>query len=172
MLCHKLQITPPWLVSQQPQLHHIQPKHAKDGTTLPVLCPIHPTPSPLDSDWLEEDWDGEIEKEKRKEKQRKEEEMKQRQEEKKNLDSNYYPPSPMYVPCYEEEPSALGRDLMPKLAPEKPRDMKQNEKRKQDGRGQKNSARTFKWGKGFRLLFRFRFGLWLSNLCVNRQEAS
>ena len=35
-------------------------------------------PSPVDSNWSEEDWDGEVEKEKRKEKQRKEEEMRQR----------------------------------------------------------------------------------------------
>ena len=68
-------------------------------------------PSPVDSNWSEEDWDGEIE-EKRKEKQRKEEEMKQRQEEeeKKNLDSKYYLPNPMNVPSYEEESPALVRD--------------------------------------------------------------
>ena len=52
------------------------------GTTMPVLCPIHPQPSPVGSDWSEEDWDGEIQK-KKKEKQRKDKEMRQEQEEKK-----------------------------------------------------------------------------------------
>ena len=36
----------------------------------------------------------------------------------------------MYVPSYDEEPPALVRDLIPKPAPEKPRDAKQNEKNK------------------------------------------
>ena len=34
----------------------------------------------------------------------------------------------MYVPSYEEESPALVRDLIQKLALEKPRNMKQNEK--------------------------------------------
>ena len=60
----------------------------------------HPS---VDSDWSEEDWDGEIEKEKRKEKQRKEDEMRQRQEEeKKILDPNYYLPEPIYVPSHNK----------------------------------------------------------------------
>ena len=61
-------------------------------------------PSPVDSYWLEEDWDGNIEKEKRKKKQRKEEEMKQEVEvqEKQNFNPNYYLPSLIYVPSYEE----------------------------------------------------------------------
>ena len=90
------------------------------GWGLPCLCCAQSTqhPSSVDSDWSEEDWGKEIEKEKRKEKQRKKEEMVQRQEEeeKKNLDSNYYLPSPMYVPSCEEEPPALVRHLIPKLA--------------------------------------------------------
>ena len=36
-------------------------------------------PSPVDSDWLGEDWEGYIDRGKRREKQRKEEEIKQRQ---------------------------------------------------------------------------------------------
>ena len=83
------------------------------GTTMPILCPIHPTPSQGDSDWSE-DWDGELEKEKRRKKQRKEEGMKKRQEEeKKILDSSYYPPEPMYVANHEEQPPTVVNDLIP-----------------------------------------------------------
>ena len=55
-------------------------------------------------------------------------EQRQEEEEKRNLDLNYYPSSPMYVPSYEEEPHALVRDLIPKLISEKPRNVKQNRK--------------------------------------------
>ena len=37
----------------------------------------------------------------------------------------------MYVPSYEEEPPALVRDLIPKPAPGKPRDVKQKKKTRQ-----------------------------------------
>ena len=100
----------------------------------PCLFCTQSTPhaSPVDSDWPEEDWDRNIEEEKRREKQRKEEEMKQRQEieeqEKIKSDPNYYLPSPIYVPSYEEEPPALVRDLVPDLAPEKTANMKESEK--------------------------------------------
>ena len=73
------------------------------GLSCPFCAQSTPNPSPVDSDWSKEDWDGEIEK--RKEKQRKEEEMMQRQdEEKKILDPNYYLPEPIYIPSYEEPP--------------------------------------------------------------------
>ena len=89
-------------------------------------------PSPVDSDWSKEDWDGDIEREKRMEKERKEEEMKPRQEieekEKAILDPKYYLPSPVYVPNYKEETPALVSDLVPNLAPEKTTNTKQNEK--------------------------------------------
>ena len=91
-----------------------------------------PHPSPVDSDWSEEDWDRNIEREKRKEKQRKEEEMKQRQEvevqEKQNFDPNYYPTSPLYVPNYKEEPPVLVGNLVPNPALEKATNTKQKEK--------------------------------------------
>ena len=94
-----------------------------------------PHPSPVDSDWSAEDWDGELEKEKRKEKQRKEQEMKWRQdEEKKILDPNYYQPGPIYVPSNEEQPPTLVNDLI--SAQENPRDAKQDRDR------QKISSRT------------------------------
>ena len=100
------------------------------GWGLPCLLCVQSAQhsSPVDSGWSEEDWGGEIEKEKRKEKQR-EMEQRQEEEEKKNLDSNYYQPSPVYVPSYQEEPPALVRDLIPKLALEKSRDVKQNKKK-------------------------------------------
>ena len=63
-----------------------------------------PHPSPVKSEWSQEDWDGEILKKKRG-KQGKEEEMRQRQEEKGDiLDSNYYPLEPMYVSNHNEQP--------------------------------------------------------------------
>ena len=94
----------------------------------PILCPIHPTP--LSSGlrlvrgrlgWRNREREEEGET-------KEEEEIKQRQEEeeKKNLDLNYYPPSPRYVPNYEEGPPALVGDLIPKLALEKCRVMKQS----------------------------------------------
>ena len=58
--------------------------------------------------------------------------MKQRQEvevqEKQNFDPNYYPPSPMYVPSYEEEPPALLKNLVPDPALEKTANTKQSKK--------------------------------------------
>ena len=45
-LYHQLEVTPPWPVSWQPQRHHLQPKHAKDGDDLACLCSICPTPLP------------------------------------------------------------------------------------------------------------------------------
>ena len=83
---------------------------------LPCLFCVQSTPhsSSVDSDWSEEHWDGNIKREKRKEKQRKEEEMRQRQvieeQEKIKSDSNYYLPSPIYVPSYEEDPLPLVRN--------------------------------------------------------------
>ena len=92
------------------------------------LCPfcaqsaLHP--SPVKSDWSDEDLDGEIQK-KKWEKQRKEEEMRQGQEEKEEiLDSGYYPPEPMYVSHHEEQPPMLVNNLV--LASEDPRDMQQD----------------------------------------------
>ena len=61
-------------------------------------------PSPVDSDWSEEDWDANIEREKRKEKQRREEEVKKREKiEEQEKISNYYPLSPICDPHHEEE---------------------------------------------------------------------
>ena len=69
----------------------------------------------MESEWSEENWDGEIQK-KKMEKQRKEEEMRLGQEEKGEiLDSSYYPPEPMYVSNYEEQPSTLVSNLVPSL---------------------------------------------------------
>ena len=76
-------------------------------------------PSPVESDWSEEDWDGEIQKKKR-EKKRKEEEMRQRQEEKRKiLDSDS-----KYVSNYEEKTPTLVSYLV--LAPEDFRDTQQD----------------------------------------------
>ena len=74
------------------------------GLPCPFCAQSAPHPSLVDSDWLEDDWDGDIEGEKRKEKQRKEEEMKQREriEEQEKI-SNYYPPSPIYDPYQEDK---------------------------------------------------------------------
>ena len=53
----------------------------KMGAALPCVVPNPPhNPSPVDSDWSEEDWYGEIEKKRNKEKA-----MKQRQEEKRKF---------------------------------------------------------------------------------------
>ena len=90
-------------VSNHPQekdaRHHVQ--SAQSAT-----CP-----SPVDSDWLEEDWDDEIEEEeeeKGREKQRKEELEKA---------SGYYPPEPIYNPNHEREIPILVTDLVPVLIP-------------------------------------------------------
>ena len=85
----------------------------KDGESPAPFCvqsALHP--SPVDSDWLEEDWDGDIKREKRNKKQKKEEEAKQRQklEEQEEI-SNYCPPSPIYHSHQEEE-------ILPHLSPE------------------------------------------------------
>ena len=85
----------------------------KVGTALPILYSSCPTPLPsglrlvrgrLGWTHREREEEGET-KEGRKEQRQEEEE--------KNLDSNYYPPSPMHVPSYEEEPPALVRDFIP-----------------------------------------------------------
>ena len=103
------------------------------GLPCPFCAQSAPHPSPVDSDWSEEDWDRNIEREKRKVKQRKEEEMKQRQEreeqEKIKSDPNYYLPNPIYVPSYEEEPPALVRNLVTDPAPEKPQTLKKAKRR-------------------------------------------
>ena len=112
------------------------PSPAKMCKRWGLLCPFCAQtaqhPSLGDSYWLEEDWDGNIDREKRKEKQGKGEEMKQRQEvevqEKQIFDPNYYPPSPVYVPSYEEEPHALVRNWVPVQVLEKTTNTKQNEK--------------------------------------------
>ena len=93
----------------------------------PFCTQSAPHPSPVDSDWSEEDWDGEIEKEKRREKQRKEEEMKWRQEEEKQiLNSNYHPPEPIYIPNHKEQPPTVVNDL--RLAPENSRDAQKDKR--------------------------------------------
>ena len=97
------------------------------GSACPFCVQSAPHPSPMDSDWSEEDRDGEIEKANRREKQKKEEEkMKWRQEEeKKILDSNYYPPESIYVSSHQEQPPTVVNDLIP--APENSRDVTQKE---------------------------------------------
>ena len=45
---------------------------------------------------------------------------------KQNFDPNYYLPSPIYVPSYEEEPPALVKNLVPDPAQEKTLNTKQN----------------------------------------------
>ena len=102
------------------------PSPAKMCKRWGLLCPFSaqstPHPSPIDSDWSEEGWDREIEKQKR----NKEKEMKWRQkEEMKILDPNYYLPEPIYVPFHEQQPPTYVNDLIP--AQEKSRDMKQND---------------------------------------------
>ena len=77
-------------------------KCKRGGAPYPFCDQSAPHPSPVNSDFSEEDWNGEISKGKRIEKQRKEKEMFQRQaEEKKVLSSNYNPPEPMYIPNHE-----------------------------------------------------------------------
>ena len=44
------------------------------------------------------------------------------------LDPNYYLPSHIYVPSYEEEPPVLVRSLVPDLTPEKMTNTKQSKK--------------------------------------------
>ena len=74
------------------------------GTNLPIFTQSTQHPSPVDSDWSEEDWNRDIEREKRKEKQRKEEEVKQRQKiEEQEKISNYYPLNPIYDPNQQAE---------------------------------------------------------------------
>ena len=90
------------------------------GLPCPFCAQSTQHPSPVDSNWSEEDWDGQIEKDREK-KETRGDGAKARRRRKKNLDSNYYPPSSMYVPSYEEEPPALLRDLIPTT---NPRDVK------------------------------------------------
>ena len=62
----------------------------------------------MDSEWLEEDWDNEIEEEKRQEKQIKE-------EPKKTL--GCYPPELIYYPSHKKEIPVLVADLVPAQLP-------------------------------------------------------
>ena len=86
-----------------------------------LFCPQSAQyPSPVDSDWSEEDWDTGI----KKEKEGRGDGAKARRRRKEEIRFKLLPIKPMYVPSYEEELPALVRDLIPKLAPEKPRDIK------------------------------------------------
>ena len=89
-------------------------------------CPfcVHsaPHPSPVDSPWSEEDWDGDREEENRNKEKRK---MLQRQaEQKKVLSSNYYPPELMYIPNHEDHPPTVANNLTP--APENTNEVQQD----------------------------------------------
>ena len=68
------------------------------GPPCPFCAQSAQHPLPVDSDWSEEEWNGDIEREKRKGKQRKEEEVKQRQtiEEQERI-SNYNSPRPYMI---------------------------------------------------------------------------
>ena len=81
-------------------------------------------PSQLDSDWSEEEWEQEIEKEKSGEKQRKEEMLWRQAEEKKVLSSNHYPLVPMYIPNHKDKTPTVTSDLI--LAPENPEEIQQD----------------------------------------------
>ena len=138
------------------------------GPPCPFCAQSAPHPSPVESDWSEEDWDVEIQKRKR-EKQRKEEEMRQRQEEEKEiLDSSYYPPEPMYVSNHEEQPPTLVKTWY-----QSQRTLKTTEQDKRDNKTeerQKSNYATFRWWKRHRLLLRlwFRIGMWIPILCVDK----
>ena len=72
------------------------------GPALPIAT-IHP--EPVDLDWSKEDWVAK--KKERREKQKEEEIMKQKlsaEECRAKPITTYYPPSPQYIPSYEEEP--------------------------------------------------------------------
>ena len=96
------------------------------GTTIPILYPNHSTPFPsglrlVRRGWGWRDREGE---EKRKTKKRGRDEAETRRK-KKILDSNYYPPEPMYVPSHEEQAPTVVNNLSP--AQKISRDMMQNE---------------------------------------------
>ena len=74
--------------------------------------------SPVDSDWSEEDWDGDIEREK-KNKERKRRQGKDRKIEEQEKISNYYPPSPIYDSHPEEK-------ILPHLTPQQKIELEPN----------------------------------------------
>ena len=75
----------------------------------------------MDSDWLEEGWDNEIEEEKGREKQRKEDPEKA---------SGYYPPELIYNPSHEREIPILVTDLVPAPIPGENKSESQKRKEK------------------------------------------
>ena len=66
----------------------------------------------MDSDWSEEGWDGDKEREKRREMQRREVAMRKKLEEERHETALYFPPSPQYIPTYEEKPPTLVTDMV------------------------------------------------------------
>ena len=54
-----------------------------------------------ESDWSDEDWDGEYHRERIRQQQQKEREQQQR-DKGQHVQKDYYPPSPQHVPSYEE----------------------------------------------------------------------
>ena len=124
-----------------------------------------PHPEQIDSNWSEEDWDGEIKKAKEKEKQIKEEELKQKlAAEEHRATTTYYPLSPQYNSADEEDPPTL-RELPPEPTMEGHSDYNRIE---EDNR---KMLELLNEKFDFRLLFwiGFWFGhrLWISNACLN-----
>ena len=77
-------------------------------TTMPVMCPIHPTPLPSELRLVRRGlgWRD-------REKRRGNKELRKRQEEeKKILNSNYYPPELIYVPSHKKQPPTVVNDLI------------------------------------------------------------
>ena len=99
-------------------------------------------PSQLDSDWSEEEWEQEIEKEKSGEKQRKEEMLWRQAEEKKVLSSNHYPlVSHVHTKPQRQNPYS---DKWPDTGPREPWRDSTRQKNYQDRRGQKDNYVTFR----------------------------
>ena len=145
------------------------------GLPCPFCIQSAPHPSPVDSDWSEEDWDGDIEGRKRQEKQRKEEKVREKQEEyripdynplnliydldqeeevllkltpkeKLDLDPKYYPQN--YMPKQEDAPTLVD-DLVP-IVKEEDKGEEQDKVKKNE---KKKKNRFKRRGGGLRKLF-------------------
>ena len=106
-----------------------QVKGARDGATMPVLCPNCPAPLPGGIRLVRREC-GQRAKEREEEREtKKDEQIKQRQDEENqtlNSSSNYYPLEPIYLPNHKEWPPTVINNLI--LSPEISRDTKQDKR--------------------------------------------
>ena len=94
-----------------------------------------PNPSPIHSDWSDEDWDGERlrETERGKKEQVEKEKANREKQDGTQKDPEYYLPSPIYVPSYSKVAPAISDSLVPSPGQEE----KKKEEEQQE-KGEKN----------------------------------